>query len=226
MEKELILRQVRNKKIGALLKDARLASSRSIMECARFLSISIEEYQQFEKGLVAPSVPQLEALAIYLDISIDHFHGTTSKYEAMQTGFWKNLEKIILVRDRIIGANIRKARIENGKSLEDLSEQSGIPLQTLQEYEFGKIPVPVSELELITSCLGQPVDAYYEKYQEEVSEKNIQIKVSQFMELPENLQDFVTKPINRPFLELALKLADMPVDRLRSVAEGLLEITY
>lgn len=226
MEKELMMRQLRNKKIGALLKDARLASSRSVMECARFLSISTDEYQAFEKGQDAPSVPQLEALAIYLDISIDHFRGTTSKYEAMQTGFWKNLQKILVVRDRIIGANIRKARIEKNASLEDMAEKTGISVDTLKNYEFGKCPVPVSELEQITAYLGQPVDTYYEKYEDEISEKNTQIKLTQFMELPTNLQEFVTKPVNRPFLELAQKLADMPVDRLRAVAEGLLEITF
>lgn len=226
MEKEPMLRQLRNKKIGALLKDARLASSRTIPECAHFLSITAEKYIQFENGISAPSVPQLEALAIYLDISIEHFRGTTSKYEAMQTGFWKNLEKIIIVRDRIIGANIRKGRIDHGLSLEELAHKTGIPLETMQNYEFGKIAIPVSELETIAASLGQKIDAYYEKYEEEISEKNTQIKLSQFLELPESLQEFVTKPINRPFIELAHKLADLPVDRLRAVAEGLLEITY
>ena len=47
-----------------------------------------------------------------------------------------------------------------------------------------------------------------------------------FQALPSNLQLFVSKPVNRPYLELALRLSDMPVERLRAVAEGLLEITY
>jgi len=44
--------------------------------------------------------------------------------------------------------------------------------------------------------------------------------------MPVEMQVFVSKPINRPYLELAIRLSEMSVDRLRSVAEGLLEITY
>jgi len=36
---------------------------------------------------------------------------------------------------------------------------------------------------------------------------------------------FVLKPINLPYLELAKRLSEMSVDKLRDVAEGLLEIT-
>jgi hypothetical protein len=43
--------------------------------------------------------------------------------------------------------------------------------------------------------------------------------------MPVDLQTFVSKPINRPYLELAQRLSEMSVDKLRSVAEGLLEIT-
>ena len=39
------------------------------------------------------------------------------------------------------------------------------------------------------------------------------------------LQGFVCKPINRPYLELAVRLSEMSVEKLRGVAEGLLEIT-
>ncbi len=41
-----------------------------------------------------------------------------------------------------------------------------------------------------------------------------------------NLQNFIVKPVNRPYLELAVRLSTLSVDKLRAVAEGLLEITY
>ncbi|MBC8509927.1 MAG: hypothetical protein H8D34_34190, partial [Chloroflexi bacterium] len=49
--------------------------------------------------------------------------------------------------------------------------------------------------------------------------------IEQFSELPPELQDFVSKPINQPYLELAQRLSEMSVDQLRAVAEGLLDIT-
>jgi hypothetical protein len=50
--------------------------------------------------------------------------------------------------------------------------------------------------------------------------------MDQFVTLPEEIQSFVTQPVNRPYVELAMKLSNLPADKLRSVAEGLLEITY
>ena len=45
-------------------------------------------------------------------------------------------------------------------------------------------------------------------------------------ELPLELREFVVKPINRSYLELAMKLSKMPAGQLRAIAEGILEITY
>ncbi len=50
--------------------------------------------------------------------------------------------------------------------------------------------------------------------------------VQDFLQLPPELQNFVSKPVNRPYLELAMKLSSMSTDKLRSVAEDLLEITF
>jgi hypothetical protein len=47
-----------------------------------------------------------------------------------------------------------------------------------------------------------------------------------FLELPVELQEFVAAPVNQPYLELAQELSEMSLDKLRSVAESLLEITF
>ena len=39
------------------------------------------------------------------------------------------------------------------------------------------------------------------------------------------MQAFLCQVVNRPYLELAMKLSEMSKERLRSVAEGLLDIT-
>jgi hypothetical protein len=43
--------------------------------------------------------------------------------------------------------------------------------------------------------------------------------------MPVELRQFVAQPVNRPYLELARKLSHMSTEKLRSVAEDLLEIT-
>ena len=49
--------------------------------------------------------------------------------------------------------------------------------------------------------------------------------VQQFLEMPMELREFVAMPVNRPYLQLAMKLSNMSRDKLRSVAEDLLDIT-
>jgi len=40
------------------------------------------------------------------------------------------------------------------------------------------------------------------------------------------VREFVSRPINLSYLELAMKLAQMPAGSLRQIAEALLEITF
>jgi hypothetical protein len=52
-----------------------------------------------------------------------------------------------------------------------------------------------------------------------------QNSVEDFLKLPDEVRAFVSKPVNRPYLELAQRLSSLSTEELRSVAEGLLEIT-
>ena len=45
-------------------------------------------------------------------------------------------------------------------------------------------------------------------------------------DLPDEMREFISKPVNRPYLDLALRLSKMEADKLRSIAASLLEITY
>jgi hypothetical protein len=50
--------------------------------------------------------------------------------------------------------------------------------------------------------------------------------IRDFLKLPPDLRGFASQPVNIPYLELARKLSGMSKDKLRSVAEGLLDITF
>jgi hypothetical protein len=50
--------------------------------------------------------------------------------------------------------------------------------------------------------------------------------IRDFLKLPADLRAFASQPVNIPYLELARKLSTLSTDRLRSVAEGLLDITF
>ena len=47
-----------------------------------------------------------------------------------------------------------------------------------------------------------------------------------FLQMDPETRQFLTKPSNHRYIELAMKLANMGSDKLREIAESILEITY
>lgn len=218
--------QIRTKKLGTLIQDARFARGKSEEDCAAAMGVSTPNYQAIEQGKKATSLPELEVLAFYLDIPLDHFLGrTTVSLESKENVAVNKLERLLPLRHRIIGVMLRKGRIEAGISQEELARATEIDEQTLATYEQGNTPVPLPELEVLTVALNVSLREFRDQTGP-VGRWAIHKKaLEDFSELPLEMQQFISKPINLPYLELAQRLSEMSVDRLRGVAEGLLEIT-
>ena len=58
---------IRTKKLGILIRDARLAARRSVEECAEAMGIRKILFCAYEEGFRAPSLPELETLVFFLD---------------------------------------------------------------------------------------------------------------------------------------------------------------
>ncbi len=218
--------QIRAKNLGDIIQDVRRATGKSEEECAAAMGVSAFEYQAVEQGENAISLPELEVLAFYLDIPVDHFFGReTGSLEAGVHTAVSNLESLLPLRHRIIGIMLRKGRIDAGISLEELARHSEIDAQTLTNYENGNTPVPLPDLEVLTVALNISLRDFRDQ-SGPVGRWAIHKKaLEDFSELPLEMQQFISKPINLPYLELAQRLSGMSVDKLRAVAEGLLEIT-
>jgi transcriptional regulator with XRE-family HTH domain len=108
-----------------------------------------------------------------------------------------------------------------------MAEVLGCSSSSVSSYEFGKRPIPLAELELLAQHLRLPVEHFLDEQEGPVGEWNRQQEAFEyFCELPREMQNFVAKPVNVKYLEVAMKLAQMPVGGLRAIAEGLLDITY
>ena len=75
-------------------------------------------------------------------------------------------------------------------------------------------------------ALVMPLDFFLDSNSKVGMWHQAQQEFEHFTELPAELREFALRPINRSYLELAMKLAEMPAGALRQIAEGLLEITY
>lgn len=218
--------QIRSKKLGLLLLDARKATRRSVEECAEAIGVSPEQFQAFEHGVEAPSLPQLEILALYLNIPLEHFWGRQALSEIGMPDPLLEKDRLLMLRNRVIGTNIRLARNNANYSLRELADKTNIPEEQLRQYESSAESVPVPDLEIIANTLDIPVEQFYDQHGPIGRWRAQRGTYQKFMELPPELQQFVSKPVNRPYLELAMRLSEMSAEKLRSVAEVLLEITY
>jgi transcriptional regulator with XRE-family HTH domain len=219
-----ILKIIRAKKLGLLIRDAREKSGKSIEECAQVMDLSTDELVAIEFGERPATLPELEILAYFLEIPLEHFWGN----EILKTDGSVNFVdpgEIKQIRQNAIGALIRKARIEAVLSEEELANQAGISVTNLQAYEQGEVPIALPELEILIQILNNSMKNFEDQATPVGNWFMEQRNMREFLNLPKELQEFIGKQVNRPYLELAIKLSELKVERLRALAEGLLEIT-
>ena len=226
MNKNQKLITLRMHKLGVLLQDARLSTRRSIEDCAAAIGVSPEIFQSFELGEAAPSLPQLEALAFYLDLPIEHFRGNEALSESAANQSVLNVDQLAQIRNRIIGTRIQMLRGERTMTLDELATLTSIDAEKLKNYEEGLEPISMPELEAIADGLEARVESFFDDHGTIGTWRSQHIAVQKFMDLPEQHQTFVLQPVNRPYLELAMRLSELSVEKLRGIAEGILEITY
>lgn len=215
---------LRAKILGTLLQDARITKGESVEACAQAIGVNPEEYQAYEAGRQSPGMPELENLAFFLEIPIEHF--LSNQPLIVETKPVPDMKRLTQIRQRIIAAMLRHSREEAGVTLDQLSQQTGLDMETLSQFESGHAPVPVPELEAICATLNHSIKEFVDQQGPIGKWNSRQQALQQFMEMPADLQTFISKPVNRPYLELAQRLSQMSVEKLRSVAETLLEITY
>lgn len=224
MNHELAI-SLRQKKLGILIRDARLAAGKSMKECGQVIGVSGGTIGSFERGVKSPSLPELELLAYSLNASIDHFWSEDIKSNDQLPGTQLDTERTLILRHRVIGALLRQARVEADLTMKDLGQQVGITTGMLRKYELGERPIPLPELEALANALGLDVHSFSD-HQSRVGKWIFEQRVTKsFLELPSELQEFVSRPTNRPYLELAQRLSDMSAEKLRQVAESLLDIS-
>lgn len=220
-----IVVSLRNKKLGLLIKDARLSANKTLRECAEGMGVTPGILSACEEGRRAPSLPELEILAYFLGLPVSHFWSNEALSDDGSPLDSIQKDALVVIRNRMIAARLRKQREDVGVSLKFLSEQTGISTARLKVFESGEIGIPVSILESLMTILDGRVEDLFDKTSPIGKWMQEKKSIEEFLLLPNELQVFVCKPVNRPYLELALSLSELSSEKLRSIAEGLLDIT-
>ena len=217
---------IRSKTLGLLIRDARTTARRNVTECAQAMGVKPGIFRAYEEGRRAPSLPELEALVYFLDLPIDHFWSKEIKSGKPLPHENLDLPKLLSVRQRKIGALLRQSRMNASISIRSLATETGISGARIKAYELGERPMPLPELEALIKALGGRVESFFDRTGPIGQWLTNEEAIRDFLELPLELRQFIAMPVNRPYLELAMKLSNMSRDKLRSVAEDLLDITF
>ena len=225
MKKKQLLIKIRTKKLGVLIYNARQIADRSIRSCAEALGISQRAFKNFENGSEAPTLPELELLSEFLNIPINHFDAGSILVPKDKETHKQEVETKKSKRDLFISQQLRSFREQVGFTINELSEESGVEPEKIMSCENENTPLSLPELENLAAALEVKTDIFY---QTNLSRNavNQPEEIQTFLNLPDDIRDFILKPVNQPYLELAANLSQLPAEKLRNIAESLLEITF
>jgi transcriptional regulator with XRE-family HTH domain len=205
--------------------DARLSKKISVEDISKQTGIAENRLILFENGSISPSLPELEILAYTYNLPMNHFWGRKILQSDANNEFNEKFQTLLKIRNKIIGTNIKSKRQESEISSEKLAEKCEIDKDQLSKFESGEEEIPVPILEIIAKCLNCQIEDFFDNQGIIGAWRKENAEISSLKELPQEFREFITKPINAPYLDLAMKLSELDVQKLRMVAEGLLEIT-
>lgn len=207
--------------IGSQIHRARVEAGRSTRELAKLAGMSAKRLAALEAGEAEPALGELEALAHYLNVPIDDLmrDNTVDSDEPRKQPDFKMMAAL---RQRIIGARLKQARMERGESLKQSAESMGLTRAQLHSIEMGRRPLPVSRMLKLIKHYNITVDQLLDLGIGPVGEK--QLRVMQHMRfdaLPDDVKAFVTQPASLPYLQAAMHLSLLPREQVSSAAKVL-----
>ena len=228
--------------LGALLRSARIRTGHSRVQCANSLNVTTRAIADFEGGKSDITVTQLQRLAVFFDLPFAYFLNAEAPgcEDNAEIGEEHIAHERLTLRQKLIGVQLRSARANAGKTQRDCAALLRVSTRNISEYERGIRDVPLVELEALSRFLGIPLARFMEPCPERDEdspaarqEALARLKVlrtggtsPEWAHLTPELREFVAAPVNTLYLQLALKLSQLPASAMREIGEALLDITY
>jgi transcriptional regulator with XRE-family HTH domain len=216
---------VRSKMIGVLLRAARLRAGKTVKECAEWLGCSSHIMSQYEYGRRGISLPELEVLAQVFRVPVDRLWNEDGDAAAEST---PNLpaSRFMELRHKEVGVILRQARTEAGKTQRQCADLLGVAPDTISKYEFGNRPIPFPQLEMLASYLDVPLTTFVNLDTAASYVPGGGFDLDSDAEVwagfPAEIKEFLRNPESLPYLQMALRLYELPQQSLKHLAEAML----
>lgn len=217
--------RLRQKIVGLKIRHARTEAGLTLKEVGQAVGLSAASISQMEFGQQAVTLPQVEVMALLFNVPVSYFWSEDPIETAGRT--LPTVEAIAL-RQRIIAVLLRRARTEAGRSPEDVANFLGLPAGQVAQYELGESQIPLVELEKLAGYLNVSLDYFIDQglpFDQTNGHLTLD-ELARFSQLPKEVREFLANPANLLYINIAMRLSDLSAETLRSLAEGLLEVTY
>lgn len=221
------LMSIKAKKFGVRLAAFRQKKGLTTEIVSQWTGIPNEKLQGIEQGEFTITLPEIELIALKLGFSPETLIAGELQQPTTAAPDEDTLHQYMGLRNRMIALILRQSRLEQGLSFETAASQCGLEVDELKQFESGSKSIPLPVLESLIAAYQIPMASLISQKNE--PEPSPAPDASSFLsndDLPEEISEFVNNPANLPYLELARKLSELDAAKLRSIAEGLLEITY
>lgn len=240
--------KIKQKMLGVLMRSVRNRVGLTLDETAGLLGIQPAELADYELGRREADLPLLEALAGLANMPVSYFW-SENPLPAPDTDY--SFSKAVQLRRKIVGVLLNKARLDAGKSPEDIAGVLNCPPEQVHNVELGRAELPFSRLQVVAPYLNVSLDYFSDGVaaaEQEVAPKpNGSAPVPPVPPAPPvpavpsappvseeeylghfspEVQDFLKNPANQLYIKLAMRLHGLSSSTLRTLAEGILDITY
>ena len=205
---------------GVLIRAAREKARRTIKEVALRLGITPARVQQYERGIREISLPELEQLALFLQMPTSFFVNPESPVENAAPQPPNPAQT--RVRRAALGIKLKQARLAAGKTKEECALAIARKAGTIARYERGASEIPITELEQLAQFLN--VNLFYFIEDPSNAEAGGLMDLEKIARLSKEVRAFVLDPDNLPYMRMAMKFRDLPTDRLKELGEILLVV--
>lgn len=212
-------RRLRGKLLGVMIRKRRQDSETSLVDCADFLGVERQLAEAWEYGDVAPSLPQLELLSRFLNgRDAGELNSALIEDRAAR-------QEYTLLRQRLIGALLRAARLARGQSVEALSECAQLPAGSIESLEYGEEALSVCDLTALAGALKTDLTSFSLSPEDRPARHHAPERRESPPENDADWRQFAADSENRAFIRLAMAFQHIERADLHRIADALVAIS-
>jgi transcriptional regulator with XRE-family HTH domain len=206
------------------LQKAREFRGISLKDCSNLLGIPTNKLQNYEKGKFFPSLTELEALSYIYGIPLEALFFPEEYQDLYKIPNSEQLKQLLKIRQHIISTTLQIAHVRVGKSLKQISKETGLKLSKIKRYLSDGNDIPIDDLQKIVSVLDINIDTLLDTESPIGVWQGFQKKKYAYARLPENSQAFMNNQENWPYMNLIEKIKSIEPEKLYSLSESIKEL--